>query len=1083
MKKLLFLSMVFLSIPTLFAQNPLINSPSLNADGSKIAFNYQGDIWTANSDGSFVQRITVHEGNDTKPLWSADGKQIAFQSNRFGNNDIFVMPANGGKPKRLTYHSASDYLTYFGANNEILFETRRNFSQIEREYEIQTIHTNGGTPQLKMNALGFDAVISPNQKLIAFVRGTCRIDREAYQGSANRDVWIYNVEKNTYHQITDFQGNDFAPQWNGDNSLYFLSAQSGRYNIHQIGIGAGGEKSGASSQITSFKDMGIFSYSISRNGNQIILNQGDKLFLLNNNSKKLNPVSLSFATDDLFDSVVRKNYSGDIQEVMPSPNGKLSAIVIRGEIFITENDKEKSRTVNVSNSPYRDRMVTWLNEENLIFISDRDGQNDLYLVKSNDSKEKNIFKTLKRKVVRLTNTAENESDPVLSPDGKKLVFQRGRGKLVVANISSSGVLSNEKTLLNGWDSPSGVSWSPDSNWLAYSLSDLDFNDEVYIHKADNSAKPINISMHPKGDRSPVWSADGSKIGFSSNRNNGDYDVWFVWLNVEDWQKTKEDWEESSEEKKEKPKEEKEDVAKKSKKGKKDNAVKKEEKPIQIDLEDMHARQVQVTNFTGGEFIQGFSKDGKTVYYSTGNGSRANFKVTSDLYKIKWDGKDKKPLTKGDARPRSVVLTKDKKSAFYISKGRLNKVTTKDAKIVALPIKAAMDIDYKTESNQIFEEAWSAIRDGFYDPNYHGRNWEELKNQYKPLAMKASTRDDFKAIFNKMLGQINASHMGMYRGENRAEVQRQSTGLLGIGVKPNKLGVEVESVTYQMPADRKVSNLKKGDIITAVNGIKVDETTNFYSLLNYTSNEKIYLEVSRANEAAKEIIIRPKSSNSKEKYLDWVKQKKALTDKYSNGKLGYIHIQGMNWTSFEEFERELTAQGLGKEGVVIDVRFNGGGWTTDYLMAVLTVRQHAYTIPRGATKNLEAEHKNFRNHYPFSERLPLASWTKPTIALCNSTSYSNAEIFSHAYKNLGLGTLVGQPTFGAVISTGATGLIDGSIVRMPFRGWYVKESDDNMDFVPAVPNILVKNDPDGKSKNQDKQLKRAVEELLKQVAKK
>ena len=184
-------------------------------------------------------------------------------------------------------------------------------------------------------------------------------------------------------------------------------------------------------------------------------------------------------------------------------------------------------------------------------------------------------------------------------------------------------------------------------------------------------------------------------------------------------------------------------------------------------------------------------------------------------------------------------------------------------------------------------------------------------------------------------------------------------------------------------------------------------------------------------------------------------------------------------SFERFERELMASGYGKEGIVIDVRFNGGGWTTDYLMAVLNVKQHAYTIPRGAAGSLN-ENPKFKNYYPFSERLPLSSWTKPSIALCNQSSYSNAEIFSHAYKHLGIGTLVGMPTFGAVISTGGKGLIDGSFVRMPFRAWYVKATGENMENGPAVPDVLVENAPDEKGKETDSQLKKSVEVLLSEI---
>lgn len=782
-------------------------------------------------------------------------------------------------------------------------------------------------------------------------------------------------------------------------------------------------------------------------------------------------------TDYQFDPVVRKIFTSNIEDISVSPNSKLNAFVIRGEVFITENDEEKNSSVNVSNSPYRDRMPVWLSDEVLLFISDRDGQNDLYALQSDDANEKNLFKTLKRKITRITNTDAHERDAVISPNGNKIVFKRGKGKLVVASISPKGILSNEVILLDGWDTPSGLSWSPDSNWLAYSLSDLDFNEDVYIHRADNTQKPINVSMHPKTDRSPVWSPDGSKLAFSSNKNNGDYDVWFIWLKIEDWQKTKEDWEEV-----EKPisNDKKTDDEKDKTKNETDKIAKKPVSPTIIDLADMHKRQVQVTSFPGGEFVNGFSKDGETILYSTGQGGRENFKIDADLFKIKWDGKDNTAMTKGDKKPGNIVIDQAAKYVYYTSKGSLNRIGLKDGKNESLPVKAVMEINYPEEAKQIFEEAWSALNEGFYDPDFHGKDWNELKEIYKPLALKASTRNDFQGIFNWMLGQVNASHMGMSRAENRAEVQKDITGLLGVQVIPESSGrLKVAGVIQNMPADRKVSQLKKGDIISAINGIALKETTNFYSLLNNTSNEKIYLNYIGSDGVGRELVIRPKDSNSKEKYQDWVNEEKRLTDVYSNGKLGYIHIQGMNWTSFEEFERELTAAGMGKEGIVIDVRYNGGGWTTDYLLAILTVRQHSFTIPRGATEDLEKNRTEFANHYPYGERLPLSAWTKPSIALCNEASYSNAEIFSHAYKSLGIGTLVGQPTFGAVISTGSVNLIDGSAVRMPSRGWYAKDTGENMDFKPAVPDILVVNGPDSKAKGDDMQLKKAVEELLRQ----
>ena len=1085
MKTLLLFFFGFCSIMHAQQEDYLVHTPTINHQGNQIAFSYQGDIWTANKDGSNLRRLTVHEAYDGNPFFTEDDAHVVFQSNRFGNNDIFVVSKNGGIPERLTYASASDVITDVTATS-VIFNTRRDYQQVEADQEIFEIPLKGGTPERLLNSLGFDATISPNGKLVAFTRGSCRIAREEYQGSANRDIWLYDIEKDVYTQITTFKGNDFYPAWAGNNTIYFQSAASGKYNVHRALLNDDHSLKTIEA-VTEFKDLGIFSFHIGDNDKTIILSQMDKLFLVDTQTKALTPIKLDLSSDYKFYPVENKTYTSDVQSIIPSPNGAYSILNIRGELFLTENDKEQKRTINVSNSPYRDENAFWLNDETIIFTSDRDGVYNLYKITSSDPKQKDIFFSLKHKITQLTSSKSKIDNPKLSPDGKLLAYTVGRAKLNVSKISNTGVLSEEVTLTdNGWSLPDGVAWSPDSKWVAYGIQDLEFNAEIYIQKVDNSTPATNISMHPKADRGPIWSDDGTKIGFASNRSNSDFDVWFVWLQKENWEKTALDWKESTF--KNSKKEEASKDEDKDKKNKKEEAKDKEIAPIVIDLDNIYERQVQVTRYSGGEFLQGISKDGETFYYTTGNGTRTDIDVTSDLYQIKWDGEDKKEITTGNTNPNSIFFDTEKENIYYTVKGKplhleLDKKSDK-LKPESISFSAKMKINYVEEGNQIFDEAWSAIDNGFYDPNFHGHDWDLLKSQFKPLAMKAATRDDFAFIFNWMLGQINASHMGFRPGEDREDLQRDRTGQLGIEVSPLEDGsVKVTAITMRMPADKTKSALKIGSVITAVNGEKLSPTTNFYRLLNGTVDEKIYLTVKTPKGGDSEVVIRPSATNRAENYLTWVNERKRLTDVYSKGELGYIHIQGMNWPSFERFERELTAAGYGKKGIVIDVRYNGGGWTTDYLMAVLTVKQHAYTIPRGASENLSAEHTKFKDTYPYSERLPLPAWTKPSIALANERSYSNAEIFAHAYKTLKIGTLVGQPTFGAVISTGSQRLIDGSSVRMPRRGWYNKSTGVDMDFQPAIPDIIVANAPDGKAKKEDKQLETAVQELLKQIGSK
>ncbi|MEM7108051.1 MAG: S41 family peptidase [Bacteroidota bacterium] len=1038
----------------------LVRTPSISPDGTTIAFSYQGDIWRIPVSGGEPRRLTIHEAHEINPIWSPDGQSIAFTSNRWGNSDIYTISRDGGTPLRVTYHSSNDMLSDW-ADNTIYFSSSRAYRQIEWDSEIHAVPAKGGTPIRYLDAVGKMASVSPNGNLIAFVRGSCRVSREGYTGPADMEVWIYNVKTRQYIRITENETNDYMPRWADDNTLLFIGVSSGRYNLHSQKIKSSGASEGIPTPLTSYNDEGVRHFDVK--SNRVVFERDTRIYKMNFGGKP-EAIDITIKADYRFDPVEKKTFTNGISEYQVSPNNSLTAMVIRGEVFIKENDKEKKRSVNISNHSFRDQGIAWLSDSTLLFTSDRNGQYDLYMAKSTDPNKSDIFKTLKFELIRLTQTDENEFSPVMSPDRKKIAFRRGRGKLLVADLEE-GKLKNEKVLLDGWSTPSGIAWSPDSKWLAYSLSDLTFNSDIYIHSADNSKAPVNISMHPRRDRAPFWSEDGSKLAFASNRNNGDDDIWFVWLKREDWEKTQRDRDEGYyfETEEEEPENDKK---------KKDE--KKEVEPLQIDFESIHNRLFQVTSKPGNEGSPVVSKDGEKIYFTAGSDVSSG----RDLYSIKWDGKETKELTKGGQNPYGISLEPTGSALYFLKRGSLSKLDGKSGKATALPHTAKMNIDHNREREQIFEEAWSALYAGFYDPDFHGKDWKGLKKKYKKWALSASTSQDFYYVFNLMLGQLNASHMGL-RGGNDEETQRERTGLLGIEVQPEKRGVKVTRIVPHTPADKLKSKLYVGDLITSVNGQKIESNTNFYEFLAGETDNQVLLEVKGTEGNSREVVIRPSRSITTQLYEEWIQEKQAVTEKYSNGRLGYIHIRGMNLPSFERFERELMASGLGKEGIVIDVRYNGGGWTTDYLMAVLNVKQHAYTIPRGAAKSLK-ENNEFKQYYPYSERLPLSAWTKPSIAMCNESSYSNAEIFSHAYKTLDIGTLVGMPTFGAVISTGGQRLLDGSFVRMPFRAWYVKATGENMENGPAVPDVIIDNPPGSRAVGQDAQLKKSVELLLKQI---
>jgi len=1048
-KKTIFIYFFVCNLSLVFAQTSLIRTPSLSPDASELAFSYQGDIWVYNLNTQQSKRVTVHEAYESNPIWNTDGSQLAFSSNRKGSDNVFTVSKMGGMPKQITYYPTTDTPYDWTKENNIMFTTSRVMKIPPRDTQTYHVNAKGGTPQRTMTALGSMATISPDGNFIAYVKGYCRISREDYSGAAQRDIWLYNTQTKKYIQITDTPKNEHSPLWDSEGNLYFIGAEGGRYNIYKQSLNSNGTAQGTPTKLTSQKKDGIVSYSVSDNGTIVYSTLFDLYQMKSSSAEKL---SINLTTDYRFELDKAATTSGDISSFDVSPNGKLAAMEIQGEIFVKENNKEKSTTNNVSNHPFRDREPQFVNDKEVLFISDRDGHNEIYVSKSSDTLV-GLQRSLKIETIKLTKSKEDVYNLLVSPDHKKVAYQVGRGDLMVADYKE-GKITNIKAFSEGWAAPSGVAWSPDSKYLAYSQQDLDFDSEIFIQSVDNPSEKINVSMHPRSDSGPMWSPDGKMLSFTSNRsgNRGgvDTDIWMVWLQNEDWERSRADRKDGDYYSKDTPK----------KKGKGDEKV-----TVIIDKENIYDRLVRITRLADDEYGGMFSPDSKYIYYSVTNPATNS----RSFYKVKLDGGNPKEI-KGTSGVRGFAEVNG--TFYFTSRGRLNELNPKSDKVISLPHTAKYTQDFVAMNEQMFSEGTRVLTMGFYDPNFHGYDWKGLTKKYKPLALKASTAQDYAFVFNQLLGQLNASHMG-YRAGTPEQTNNDNIGMLGLEVKNTKRGAEILYVLNNSVADKSKVNLQVGDVITAVNNQPIKPNTNFYSLLKNTRGDEVLLSLANG----KEVVARTSGSLRDLQYQAWVDSRKELVNKFSNGKLGYIHIQGMNEPSFERFERELKASGYGKEGIVIDVRYNGGGWTTDRLMAVLNVYQHAYTVPRGAAKNLEKENKKFTKNYPFNERAILSVNTKPTVALCNEYSYSNAEIFSHAYKNLGLGKLVGQPTFGAVISTGGYSLTNG-YVRMPFRAWYVAKSGKNMENeAPAVPDYLVKNAPGWADRNEDDQLKKAVEVLL------
>jgi tricorn protease len=647
--------------------------------------------------------------------------------------------------------------------------------------------------------------------------------------------------------------------------------------------------------------------------------------------------------------------------------------------------------------------------------------------------------------------------------------------------------------------------SPDSRWIAYDSQDNDFNSEIWIMPLDKHAPPVNVSRHPDNDQSPVFSPDGKVLAFTGRRSKEESDIYYVYLQEEyddessrdrtiekaiETMKKKRPKPAAAEPKTEtgsqdtkntenknpenKPAEPKPADAKASEeKPKPEKASDAEPKLVRIDFDKIHQRLRRINLQDTRETNLIFSPDGKKLAFS------ASVEGKSGWYSVEFPDKLTPKLMSStvlsDAR-----WTKSSGSIMGLSKGTPTKLENGE-KETSFGFSVTHDRSRSGRFREGFNAAWLAMNEIWYDPAMGNRNWEQVRRKYVDAASRAFDERGLGEVIELMLGELNGSHLGFTPSMGSAsepETPRKRehpTAHLGARFDPAYLGpgLKVRDVLPESPSDKVKSRLKAGDIILSIDGTRVDPSMDLTQVLNGPLDRDIQLVVQRAKEDASEelnLTLRPIPYGRVRPllYEQWLETNRQMVEKLSDGKLGYLHIQAMDESSFLEFEQQLYNVGYGKEGLVIDVRDNGGGSTTDHLLTSLTQPKHAITVPRGGGTG-----------YPH-DRMIYATWSKPIVVLCNQNSYSNAEIFSHAIKVLGRGKLVGVQTAGGVVSTGAARINDIGVLRAPFRGWFSIRDGKDMELHGAEPDFIVWPAPGELPAGIDKQLEKGVEVLLEEV---
>ncbi len=1082
----------------LFAALPLVPStaadtqiriprnPTIAPDGSQIAFAWQNDIWTVGINGGVAKRVTIHAATDGTPFYSPDGKQLYFTSNRTGRTQIFVMPTAGGAAKQITFDSNRKSILGVTPNGKSLVisqATDRGWHYSESG-RVFLLDLEGNKPkQMLFDAGVRDAALSPDGTKVLFVRGRSNWNRKGYKGPQAAQLWLADLssEKVTLTRLCKdrerFQNvAHMDPIWAADGkSYYFTSDPDGVFNIYHRSLGSE-EVRQVTNAASDGVDDGVAFPSLSQNGNTLLMRRGFDLVKCDPKTGKLETIKL-FASGDSVTSPIERKRQTRATTVAFSPDGKQMAFVSGEDIYVM--DRVLKEPVQVTNTAHPETSLLFSSDgSRLFFVTDSGGEVDVWEA-THEQKDGIWWLAKEFKLRQVTDDRDVEARLSLSPNGSHIAYTKGSNLFVMDNDGT-----DHRQIAKMWSPPS-FDWSPDGKWLTYATQDDDYNSDIFIVPVDGTRKPFNLSRHPDMDMSPVWSGDGKRIAWVGRRDGEEADIYVVELAKSTEEETERDERlkkaiaamKKGGQKKAPPKSNTAKPAQKSPSDKTDSksddkkAEKKKSNDVQIDFDGIFDRVDRLRYSDSFESGLIWIEQGATLAFSATIGGKRGF------YSVKFP-RPKAPKRIADAplsQSRWIAATKE----FVGHQRGVPASMNLMGKTTPFGFEVRSKRDWREVRMIVFDQGWRAMRDRFYDEAYNNKDWYAMRAKYRPIAAECLGAAEFSELMNMMLGELNASHMGHRGGSdplpafNAQNDWSPTTYHLGLRFAHGHKGpgLVVESVIPGGPCARSRSLVKVGETVLQIDGTAVGPEVDVEKLLTLEKARDVKLRVRSAAGEERDVVVRPTTSVAGLLYEEWVEKTRAKVEELSGGKLGYLHIQGMNFRSFRQMEEDLYHAGAGKEGLIIDVRFNGGGSTADHVMTALTQPLHAITRSRGSGEG-----------YPQDRRV-YASWTKPIIMMCNEHSFSNAEIVSHAVKQTGRGRLVGMRTAGGVISTGAVGLLDGGMVRMPMRGWYLATTGEDMELNGCEPHIAFWNHPTWNSPGgADAQLAKAVEALTEDVAK-
>ena len=1044
---------------------PSFGEPAISPDRTEIALVSGGDIWTVPASGGEARLLVSHEATESRPLYSPDGKHLAFVSDRTGGGDIYVLTLDTGALTQVTSDDGLERLDGWSRDGEWLY-----FSASGRDIagmnDLFRVRPSGGTP---MAVSGdrytgeFFAAPSPEGRRVAFsARGNSAAQwwRKGHSHLDESELWLLHDEATPrYEKLTDRGAKQAWPMWTADGKgLFFVSDRSGAQNIWTLPLG------GAAKQVTRFTDGRVLWPTISYDGRTIVFERDFEVWKLETGSGQASKVAITKRGLPPGPATAHVTLNNEFQELALSPDGRKVVFVARGEIWAASS-RDGGDAVRVTRSYAREGQIEWApDSRRIVYTSERDKVPHVFLYD---------FTTLRE--TQLTEAALGDLSPRFSPDGKSIAFVRDGKELRVLDVATK----QERLLSSGQLTRTnrGVAWSPDSRWIAFLAMSpkSSFRNVHVVAAAGGDARPITVM--PNGFANNIsWSPDGTYLLYNTSQRTEEGQVVRVDLILRTPRFREDRFRDLF--KPEPPRDDSQRTAPAERRAPGADREREAEpprdpsKPIDIVFDGIR-RRLSILPVGVDVTSQVISPDGRTLLLTATAEGQQNL-YTYSLDELAREPAVARQLTSTSGAKADAQFSPDSREVFYLEQGRISvmPIETRVARSVA--VTAEMDVDFAQEKMEVFRQAWTYLKDGFYDDKFHGVNWDAVRERYTPRVAGTQTPAELRRLLNLMVGELNASHLGVAAGGRGGGPQEPGVG---------RLGLQFDRAEYEQSGRFKVTGIvplgpaavtravNVGDYLKAVDGVPLSAATNLDTVLSHSVNRRTALTLSAAANGGdtREVLVRPVNQATEKNllYREWVENNRAYVEKISGGRLGYAHMNDMSETALRRFYIDLDADNRTKDGVVIDVRNNNGGFVNVYAIDVLARRGYLMMAPRGLPAS------------PARSVLGQRSLELPTILVTNQHSLSDAEDFTEGYRTLKLGKVVGEPTSGWIIYTGSATLVDGSTLRMP--GTRITTLDGtNMELNPRPVDIPVTR-PIGESLvGKDSQLDTAVRELLRQL---